>query len=61
MRTPEPAASTRTHGYNPVVFTSKVLLGSARHGPRQTTSSLVRSTFQFTNTTSPSTTVKAPG
>jgi hypothetical protein len=31
--TPEPAASTRTHGYNPVVLiTCKVLLDSARHG-----------------------------
>jgi hypothetical protein len=59
--TPEPAASTRTQGYNPVVFTWKVLLGSARHGPRQTTSSLVRSTFQFNDTSSHPTGMKAPG
>jgi hypothetical protein len=38
------------HRYNPRVLTSKVLFDCPRHGSRQTTSPLFRSTCQFTNT-----------
>ena len=46
--TPDPAASTRTRGYNPVTsFTWKVLLDLARCGSRQVTFSLDRSALSF--------------
>jgi hypothetical protein len=53
--------STRTRGYNPVIFTLRVLLELGICGRQQSTFSQVRSTFHLTHASHSATSMKARG